>query len=306
MTDFDVVVIGSGPAGYTAALYAARYGLKVLLSTGANIGGQLIQTTEVHNFPSYEAIDGFTLMGKMLDQVKTYPEVKILEGVSVTDTTHDGETFSVRLDDGSQVSSRTVILATGSKAKWLGNEGELKGRGISTCATCDGFFHRKKAVVVIGGGDTALEEATYLAGICSHVTLIHRRAELRASKIMQDRFFSKPNVTFLPNVEAKKFDKLERGVLVTLSDGFRLDVSGVFVAIGHEPVTSPIKTLIDNGFVFVDSHGYVSVADGTMTDLPGLFVAGDVSDSVYRQAITAAGTGCMAAIDAFRWLQHRG
>ena len=305
-TVHDVLVLGSGPAGYTAALYAARANLKPVLIAGYQPGGQLTITTEVENYPGFrEAIMGPDLMERMRDQVQRF-------GTEIVSAAVERVDFSKRpfevVTDGKSYLARAVIVATGASAKLLGIESEnrLMGFGVSACATCDGPFFKGRSVVVVGGGDTAMEEANYLARLCNEVTVVHRRDTLRASKIMQDRARANPRIRFLMNselievlgvegqkVHGVKLRNLETGEITELA------IDGVFIAIGHQPNTEFLK-----GQLPLDSKGYAIVQPGTArTSIPGVFVAGDVADSVYRQAVTAAGTGCMAAIDAERWLE---
>jgi thioredoxin reductase (NADPH) len=305
-TIHDVLILGSGPAGYTAALYAARANLKPVLIAGHQPGGQLTITTEVENYPGFrEAIMGPELMERMRDQVMRF-------GTEIVPTAVERVDFSKRpfeaFAEGKTYLGRSVIIATGASAKLLGieSENQLMGFGVSACATCDGFFFKGRPVLVVGGGDTAMEEANYLTRFCSEVTVVHRRDSLRASKIMQDRARANPRIRFIMNSELIEVlgvaDQKVRGVkLRHLETGAISEhaVDGVFIAIGHQPNTDFLK-----GQLPLDSKGYVTVQPGTSrTSIPGVFAAGDVADSVYRQAVTAAGTGCMAAIDAERWLE---
>lgn len=303
----DVVILGSGPAGLTAAIYAARANLKPLVVEGKDPGGQLMITTDVENFPGFRhGIMGPQLMEEMREQAR-YFGTEFLTG-HVDRVDFGGAPLALHFGD-SAVRARTVVVATGASAKWLGLPEEapapvgLYGLGLSACATCDGFFFRGKEVAVVGGGDTAMEEATFLTRMVSKVHVIHRRDELRASKVMQERAFRDPKIEFHWNKAVEKVLDPAEGHVTGLQlkdtvtgETSRLDVDGVFIAIGHKPNTDVFKGVLD-----MDENGYL-VADGTRTSIPGVFAAGDVTDSVYRQAITAAGSGCMAAIDVERFL----
>jgi thioredoxin reductase (NADPH) len=305
-TIHDVLILGSGPAGYTAALYSARANLEPVLISGYQPGGQLTITSEVENYPGFrEAILGPELMERMKDQVLRFGTEIVTGAVERVDFTK--RPFEV-VADGRTYLARSVIVATGASAKLLGIESEnkLMGFGVSACATCDGFFFKGRSVMVVGGGDTAMEEANYLTRFCNEVTVVHRRDTLRASKIMQDRARANPRIRFIMNTELIEVlgvaEQKVRGVkLRNLETGAVTEqaVDGVFIAIGHQPNTDYLK-----GQLPLDSKGYVIVQPGTSrTSIPGVFAAGDVADAVYRQAVTAAGTGCMAAIDAERWLE---
>ncbi|WP_405009826.1 thioredoxin-disulfide reductase [Kitasatospora sp. NBC_01539] len=301
----EVVIIGSGPAGYTAALYTARAQLKPLLfGSSVFVGGSLTTTTEVENFPGFpDGIDGPQLMEDMRAQAQKFGAEMVDDDIVAVDLTGDVKLLTDSA--GTVHRARTVIVATGSGYRKLGiaREDELSGRGVSWCATCDGFFFRGKDVVVVGGGDTALEEATFLTRFADSVTVVHRRDALRASKAMQDRAFADPKITFAWNSEVAAIhgDRLVSGVTLrdTVTGAEReLAVSGLFVAIGHDP-----RTELFAGQLGLDGEGYLKVqAPTTRTDVPGVFGAGDVVDHVYRQAITAAGSGCAAALDAERYL----
>jgi thioredoxin reductase (NADPH) len=303
-----VIVIGSGPAGYTAAVYAARADLKPLVFEGAvTMGGALMNTTEVENFPGFaEGVQGPDLMFAMRAQAERFGAELVGDDVTAVDLT--GEIKKV-VASGVEYTAHTVILATGSKYKELGlpHEKRLSGHGVSWCATCDGFFFRDQDIAVVGGGDSAMEEATFLARFARTVTVIHRRDELRASKIMQQRAFDNPKISFLWDTEPIDIigeDKLAGLVVRNVKTGeeSKLDVTGLFVAIGHEPRSELLA-----GQVNLDAEGYVLVdSPSTRTNLAGVFACGDVVDHTYRQAITAAGTGCAAALDAERYLADHG
>lgn len=303
------LIIGSGPAGYTAAIYAARADLKPLMYQGLQPGGQLTTTTEVDNFPGYpEGTDGPAMMEDLKKQAERF-ETDVRWGM-ISEIDLSKRPFIAKADDGKVIEAETVIIATGATAKWLGleSESEYNGYGVSACATCDGFFYKGKDVAIVGGGDTAAEEATYLAKLCNKVYMIHRRDELRASKAMQKKVFDTPNIEMVWNHnplevigEVEGFGKKVTGVRVkdvNTGDEKILPVDGFFVAIGHKPNTD-----IFAGQLEMDDMNYIKTdADSTKTSVEGVFAAGDVQDHVYRQAITAAGSGCMAAIEAERWL----
>ena len=299
----NVIIIGSGPAGLTAAVYAARANLAPLVIEGFEAGGQLMLTTEVENYPGFvDGIMGPELMEQMRKQAARFGAEYLSENVTSVDFT--ASPFEIRVG-GSPYGAHAVIIATGAQAKMLGipGEKELLGRGVSTCATCDGFFFRDQELMVVGGGDSALEEAIFLTKFASKVTVVHRRDELRASKIMRDRAFANPKIDFVWNSTVSEVygDQRVTGVhLFNLETGetSSIEVAGVFVAIGHLPSTSLFKGQIDL------AEGYITIpGDDTLTSVPGVFAAGDVVDFRYRQAITAAGMGCMAAIDAERYLE---
>ncbi len=309
MENTKCLIIGSGPAGYTAAIYASRADLKPIVYQGMEPGGQLTTTTEVDNFPGYpEGIDGPAMMEQFQKQAERFG-ADIRWGVATEiDTTQ--RPFKVKIDDGNELLAETVIIATGATAKYLGLESEekFKGGGVSACATCDGFFYKGKDVAVVGGGDTAAEEATYLANLCNKVYLIHRRDQLRASKAMQNKVLNTPNIEVLWDTEVKEivgevkgFTKALNGAILfnnKTGKEFKIDIEGFFVAIGHKPNTDIFKGKLD-----MDETGYlITKPDSTATNVPGIFAAGDVQDKHYRQAITAAGTGAMAAIEAERFL----
>jgi len=303
------LIIGSGPAGYTAAIYASRADLKPIVYEGMEPGGQLTTTTEVDNFPGYpEGIDGPKLMEDLKNQATRFGADSRWGMVTDIDTT--ARPFKVKIDDGTELLAETIIISTGATAQYLGLESEekFKGGGVSACATCDGFFYKGKPVAVVGGGDTAAEEATYLANLASKVYLIHRRDELRASKVMANKVLNTPNIEVLWDSEVKEILGVEQGftkslnaaVVVNKKTGAErtIDIEGFFVAIGHKPNTSLFVDKLD-----MDETGYlITKADSTATNIAGIFAAGDVQDKHFRQAITAAGTGAMAAIEAERFL----
>lgn len=305
---YDVAVIGSGPAGYTAALYASRANLNVVVFQGFETGGQLMLTSDVENYPGFEeGIMGPDMMDKFEAQAERFGAEMRPDNVERVD--FSGRPFALWPEgEDESVLAKSVIIATGAKAKWLGLESEqrLMGRGVSGCATCDGFFFKDKRVAVIGGGDTAMEEASFLSKYASEVVLIHRRDTFRASKIMLDRAQKNPKITFLTDTTVEEIlgeDSVEgiRVKNVHTGEGETLEMEGFFTAIGHEPAT---KLFADQ--VEMDEGGYIIQQDHTMTSVPGVFAAGDVSDTRYRQAVTAAGDGCMAAIDAERWMEEQG
>ena len=300
----DVAIVGSGPAGLTAALYAARADLRPLMFEGRQAGGQLMLTTEVENYPGFpEGRLGPQLMADMRAQAARFGAE--LHAVDVDSVDLDGGA-PFRLDVGDETHwARTVIVSTGATARWLGlpREQDLIGRGVSSCATCDGFFFRDREIIVVGGGDSAMEEATFLAKFASRVTVVHRRSELRASRIMQERAFKNDRIAFRFDSQVMQLQGQETLSGVVLQDTRtkereELAVDGLFVAIGHDPATSLFRGQLD-----LDEGGYILVDEpGTATSVPGVFAAGDVVDRHYRQAITAAGMGCKAAIDAERHL----
>jgi len=301
----ECLIIGSGPAGYTAAIYSARADLKPVMYTGLQMGGQLTTTTEVDNFPGYpNGTKGPELMEDMQRQAERFG-TDIRFGI-INEVDFSQRPFKAVTDDGKTIQAETVIIATGASARWLGLESEKQynGHGVSACATCDGFFYRGLDIAVVGGGDTACEEASYLAKLGRKVYMIVRRDELRASKAMQHRVMTASNIEILWNSSTKEIlgdGKVVTGALVgnnKTGDLRKIDIQGFFVAIGHQPNTDIFKGQLD-----LDEMGYIKTVPGsTRTSVEGVFAAGDVQDHVFRQAITAAGTGCMAAIEAERWL----
>ncbi|HYB57864.1 MAG TPA: thioredoxin-disulfide reductase [Alphaproteobacteria bacterium] len=301
------VIIGSGPAGYTAAIYAARANLKPILVAGLEPGGQLTITTDVENYPGFaEVIQGPWLMEQMKGQAEQVG-TEIVNDL-IVEVDFGSRPFRLAGDSGDLYFGESVIIATGAQARWLGipSEDAFRGHGVSACATCDGFFYRGKSVAVIGGGNTAVEEALFLTNFASQVTLVHRRDKLRAEKILQDRLFKNPKVAVIWDHVVEEIVGTGAPYAVTgvelkpVKGGAsrRLAVDGVFVAIGHEPATA-----IFRGQVAMDAAGYILTApDSTATSVPGVFAAGDVKDKVFRQAVTAAGMGCMAALEAERYL----
>jgi thioredoxin reductase (NADPH) len=305
---YDTVVIGSGPAGYTAALYASRANLDTLVFQGFESGGQLMLTSEVENYPGYrDGVMGPDMMDDFEAQAARFGAEMRPDDVERVDFSERPFKLWVEGEEEPTL-AKTVIIATGAKAKWLGLPGEqrLLGRGVSGCATCDGFFFKDKKVAVVGGGDTAMEEALFLTKYAREVVLIHRRDQFRASKIMLERARKNPKITFITDtvVEDVLGENSVEGVRiknVKTGEERELAVDGFFAAIGHEPATVLFK-----GQVEMDAGGYIIQREHTMTSVPGVFSAGDVSDKRYRQAVTAAGDGCMAAIDAERWLEEQG
>ncbi|MDW3209874.1 MAG: thioredoxin-disulfide reductase [Reichenbachiella sp.] len=299
-----VLIIGSGPAGYTAAIYASRAGLKPVLYTGGEPGGQLTTTNDVENFPGYpDGVNGPQMMTDLQKQAERF-ETDVRFGL-VTSVDFSGYPHKVIVDEKHEITAEAVIISTGASAKYLGLESEkrLLNVGVSACAVCDGFFYRGKEVAVVGGGDTAAEEATYLANICPKVYLLVRRDEMRASKIMQQRVLNTPNIEVLWNTSTDEVlgkDEVEgmRVVDTVTGEKREIPISGFFVAIGHKPNTDIFKDYLE-----MDESGYLIVEPGTSkTKVEGVFVTGDAADRVYRQAVTAAGTGCMGALDAERFL----
>jgi thioredoxin reductase (NADPH) len=303
------LIVGSGPAGYTAAIYAARANLQPVMYEGLQPGGQLTTTTEVENFPGYpQGITGPEMMEDLKKQASRFG-TDIRWGIATAADLSE-RPFKVTIDNNKLVEAESLIIATGATAKYLGLEDEQKyaGGGVSACATCDGFFYRGKDVAVVGGGDTAAEEALYLAGLCNKVYMIVRRDELRASKVMQERVFKTPNIEVLWKHQTKGIfgDGVVEGAELYKNKGeeneelVKIKIDGFFLAIGHKPNSEIFKDYLD-----LDKVGYIQTTPGTSkTNVPGVFACGDVQDSVYRQAVTAAGTGCMAAIDTERFLSE--
>lgn len=306
---YDIIIVGSGPAGYTAAIYAARANLRTLVIQGEEIGGQLMITSDVENYPGFEeGVLGPDLMDKLEAQAKRFGAQMLARNVVRLDFSSQPFMVATGESPEDEYRGRAIIVATGASAKWLGlpNEGRLKGRGVSGCATCDGPFFRNRELAVVGGGDTALEEALFLTKYASQVHLIHRRDGFRASKIMQRRANEHPKITMHFNNEVADVlgDNSVEGVVmrdVNTGKTEALPVQGFFVAIGHQPNTSIFRGVLD-----MDEVGYLKTTEFTMTNVPGVFAAGDVADHRYRQAVTAAGDGCRAAIDAERWLESQG
>jgi thioredoxin reductase (NADPH) len=305
---YDVVIVGSGPAGYTAALYAARASMKVLVFQGFESGGQLMLTSDVENYPGYrDGVMGPEMMDDFEAQAARFGAEMRPDNVERVDFSE--RPFKLWAEDEDEpILAKAVVIATGAKAKWLGLESEqqLMGKGVSGCATCDAFFYRGKKVAVVGGGDTAMEEAGVLAKFADEVVLIHRREEFRASKIMLQRAENNPKITILTNTVVEEIlgDNSVEGVHVRntrTGEEQTIELSGFFTAIGHAPATALFE-----GKVEMDAGGYILQKENTMTSVPGVFAAGDVSDTRYRQAVTAAGDGCRAAIDSERWLEEQG
>ena len=305
---FDVVIVGSGPAGLTAALYAARADLNPLVFEGPEPGGQLMQTTDVENYPGYpEGVMGPKMMEDFRKQAQRFGAD--CRYAMVTDIEFENRPYKLTIDEEHTVHARAIIISTGASAKWLGLDSEqrLRGKGVSACATCDGAFFRDQHVVVVGGGDTAMEEATFLTKFASKVTVLHRRQELRASKAMQNRAFDNEKIEFMWDTELQEVlgEDAVDGVKVINNETEEVttleDVKGVFIAIGHKPNTDLFK-----GVLTMDDVGYIQTkGQSTKTDLPGIFASGDAMDPIYRQAVTAAGTGCRAALDAERYLAEQ-
>ena len=305
----NTIIIGSGPAGYTAAIYAARADLNPVIYTGLEPGGQLTTTTEVDNFPGYpQGVDGPTMMNELKEQAERFGTKVEIDFISKVDFSNDkGGMHKLYTQNGDEIKSKTVIISTGASAKYLGlpSEKRLIGGGVSACAVCDGFFYKNQDVAIVGGGDTAIEEATYLAKICNTVTMLVRKDHFRASKAMQNRLSNYNNIKVLFNHEVIEVmgENVVDGLKIKnnlTNDLSELEITGLFIAIGHSPNTDIFKGIVD-----MDDSGYILTDKiSTKTNIPGVFAAGDVQDKDYRQAITAAGTGCMAALDAERYLQE--
>lgn len=300
-----VIIIGTGPAGLTAAIYTGRADLKPLVLEGHEPGGQLTLTTEVENFPGFEhGVMGPELMGNMKKQAARFGAE--FQSLMCTNVDFSKRPFTVTASNGQTYLAETVIISTGASAKWLGlpNEKELTGRGVSTCATCDGFFYRDKIVHVVGGGDTAMEDATFITKFAKKVYIVHRKDSLRASKPMQERAMNNPKIEFLWDTVISEIKSNEHGVSAVVVENLKTgdkherQTDGLFYAIGHNPNTAFLK-----GQIECDDHGFIKTKNGPETNIPGVFACGDVQDSYYRQAITAAGSGCQAAIKAERFLE---
>tara|TARA_B110000914_G_C15434034_1_gene432846 strand:+ start:107 stop:1030 length:924 start_codon:yes stop_codon:yes gene_type:complete len=305
----NTIIIGSGPAGYTAAIYAARADLNPVIYTGLEPGGQLTTTTEVDNFPGYpNGVDGPTMMNELKEQAERFGTKVKIDFISKVDFSKEkGGTHKLYTQNGDEIKSKTVIISTGASAKYLGlpSEKRLIGGGVSACAVCDGFFYKNQDVAIVGGGDTAIEEATYLAKICSKVSMLVRKDHFRASKAMQNRLANFDNIEVLFNHEIEEVvgESVVEGIKIKNNlnnEVSELKITGLFIAIGHTPNTDIFKGLVE-----MDDSGYI-ITDktSTKTNIHGVFAAGDVQDKDYRQAVTAAGTGCMAALDAERYLQE--
>lgn len=305
----DTIIIGSGPAGYTAAIYAARADLNPVIYTGLEPGGQLTTTTEVDNFPGYpKGVDGPTMMNELKEQAERFGTKVEIDFISKVDfSKNKGGMHKLYTQNGDEIKSKTVIISTGASAKYLGlpSEQRLIGGGVSACAVCDGFFYKNQDVAIVGGGDTAIEEATYLAKICNNVTMLVRKDHFRASKAMQNRLSNYDNIKVLFNHEVMEVmgENVVEGLKIKsnlTNNVSELKITGLFLAIGHSPNTDIFKGIVD-----MDDSGYILTdKTSTKTNIPGVFAAGDVQDKDYRQAVTAAGTGCMAALDAERYLQE--
>ncbi len=305
MSIIKCLIIGSGPSGYTAAIYAARANMKPVLYTGSEIGGQLMQTKDVENFPGYpKPVQGSVLMNDLREQSLEYGTDIVYDTIESVDFSK--KPFKVTTSSGNNVLADSIIISTGASAKWLGIESEQKFlyNGVSACATCDGFFYKNKEVAIIGGGDTACEEALYLANICTKVHMIIRKSEMRASKIMQERVLQKENISLYfgtTPVEIFGNDLGVNGIRVKNTTEYNIAIDGVFVAIGHKPNSDIFKE-----YISLDEEGYIiTEPNSTKTNIEGIFACGDVQDKIFKQAITAAGTGCMAALEAEKYISYR-
>lgn len=305
----NCLIIGSGPAGYTAAIYAARANLKPMMYQGMEAGGQLMQTNEVENFPGYpKGIMGPEMMHDMYQQAKRFGTDIRVGAITEVDFSSGHPPYKVKTDKGEEIIAHTIIISTGATAKWLGipSEKRLNGGGVSACAICDGFFYKGQEVAIVGAGDSAAEEALYLSKLCTQVHMIVRKGEMRASKIMQDRVLNTPNIKIYWNSETDEIlgqNTVEAVRIKNNKDGSNqeIPITGFFVAIGHTPQSAIFKPWIET-----DADGYITVIPGTTkTNVEGVFASGDVMDRNYRQAVTAAGTGCMAALEAERYLAHK-
>lgn len=304
----EVVIIGSGPAGYTAAIYAARALLKPVLVTGTMYGGQLMNTTDVENFPGYpRGVKGPEMMKDLHDQAAGFGTEFITTDVKSVDLS--SRPFSVHLQSGKELTTKSLIIATGARARWLNvpGEGELRSNGVSTCATCDGAFFKGEKLIVVGGGDSAMEEATFLTRFATQVTIVHRSENLRASSIMVDRAKNNPKIKWRLNEKVVQWCTNHKkefcgAQLENTQNGSRstLECGGAFLAIGHVPTTQFLA-----GQVKTNLNGYIQLVENTMTSVPGVFACGDITDERYKQAITAAGSGCKAAMDCEKWLEER-
>ena len=305
----DTIIIGSGPAGYTAAIYAARADLNPVIYTGLEPGGQLTTTTEVDNFPGYpQGVDGPTMMNELKEQAERFGTKVEIDFISKVDFSKDkGGIHKLYTQNGDEIKSKTVIITTGASAKYLGlpSEQRLIGGGVSACAVCDGFFYKNQDVAIVGGGDTAIEEATYLAKICNNVTMLVRKDHFRASKAMQNRLSNYENIKVLFNHEVIEVmgENVVDGLKIQsnlTNDISELKITGLFIAIGHSPNTDIFKDYLD-----MDENGYIKTIPGSsQTNIKGVFATGDAQDHIYRQAVTAAGSGCMGALDAERFISN--
>ena len=299
----ELIILGSGPAGWTAAIYAGRANLNPIVITGREQGGQLTLTTVVENFPGFpEGVDGPKLMVDMQKQAEKFGARTVMEKATGFKPIEGGYEITCTKET---YQTKSVIIATGASARWLGNEGNFKGQGVHTCATCDGFFYKDKEIIVVGGGDSAMEEATFLTKFASKVTMLNRTEDFKASKIMLKKAQDNPKIEILLNKEIKSFNGDKKLESVTIHDNKTnedsdMEIAGVFLAIGHIPNTDFVEGVLD-----LDDYGYLEIDENLRTKLPGVFGAGDVHDKLYRQAITAAGKGCQAALEAERYLEEQ-